>query len=103
MDTVELDALIARASQQRRQLQPEIPREAPKHAHGEFDPAWQTFLDGENTILQFRHSGFGWLSFVIPPHERAHLLSLLVHHALVKQPQPPEREQPSHVPPSGEV
>ena len=86
MDAVELDALIARASQRRAQLLPAIPAAAPKHAYGEFNPAWWTFLNGENTVFQIRHSGLGWISFVIPLPERAQLLDLLSHHASFNRP-----------------
>jgi hypothetical protein len=84
LDVVELEALIARAVQRRAQLQPEVPREPPKHTYGESGLAWRTFLDGEMTVLQFRHPGWGWLTFGLPPNDRAHLLGLLLNQALFK-------------------
>lgn len=95
MDVVELDALIATAAQRRAQLEPEVPKEVPKHAYGEMDPRWNTFLDGETTILQFRHSGLGWITFGIPPNERVHLLTVLLRQALFKQPAEPTKTLPN--------
>lgn len=38
---------------------------------------------GSDTLLQMLHSGHGWLAFLIPSKERANMLSVLLHQALV--------------------
>lgn len=78
----ELDALIAEAGARRASLEPAHPNEAPKAVQATVNPAWFTALIELGTLLQIRHPGFGWLSFVIPANERAHLLSLLLNQAL---------------------
>lgn len=83
MSTAELDALIAVAVKERtKRPEPHAPQ-APAEFDATFNPAWFVFLAGENTIFQIRHAGHGWVSIAIPPPERAHLLSLFLHHALV--------------------
>jgi hypothetical protein len=77
MDAVEIDALIARAARSRAQIEPKIPLQHPDHAREVFKPAWWTCLNGENTILQIRHPGMGWITNVLCPHDRAQLLGYL--------------------------
>ena len=83
LSTAELDALIAAAVKERTK-RPELhPPQAPTEFDATFNPAWFVFLSGNNTVFQLRHLGHGWVSVLIPPAERAHLLSLFLHHALV--------------------
>jgi len=78
----ELDALIAEAGARRSSLEPPLSNEAPKETQATVNPAWFTALIEPGTLFQIRHPGFGWLSFLIPANERAHLLSLLLNQAL---------------------
>ena len=80
----ELDELIAKAAARRATLQPPPPLEAPKQAEAIVNPHWFTCLVEPGTLLQLRHPGLGWLSFVIGPNERAHLLGILLNQALVR-------------------
>ena len=97
LSAAELDALIAAAVKERTKRPDPHPQAAPKEFEATLNPAWFVFLAGENTIFQIRHAGHGWVSIAIPPAERAHLLSLFLHHALLSG-RPRENEQPSVVP-----
>jgi hypothetical protein len=83
LSAAELDALIAIAVKERTKRADPHPLQPPKEFEATLNPAWFVFLAGENTIIQLRHAGHGWVSIAIPPPERAHLLSLLLHHALL--------------------
>lgn len=80
----ELDELIAEAAARRATLQPPPPMQAPKQAEAIVNPHWFTCLVEPGTLLQLRHPGLGWLSFVIGPNERAHLLGILLNQALFR-------------------
>ena len=67
----ELDALIETAAKVRQNLQPPVASEPPQTSEATIDPAWRTFMHGANTILQFRHLGLGWVTVILPAHERA--------------------------------
>lgn len=84
LSTAELDTLIALAGKERTRRTEPHATQAPQHFDATFNPAWFVFLAGDNTVIQLRHAGFGWVSVMIPPAERAHLASLLVHHCLLK-------------------
>lgn len=84
LSAAELDDLIAKAGARRATLQPAPPMEAPKQAEAIVNPQWFTCLVEPGTLWQVRHPGFGWLSFVIPPNERAQLLGILLNQALFK-------------------
>ncbi len=79
----ELEEFIQRAAKLRAATEPYPRIDAPEAADAVVNPAWYTMLGEGGTLLQIRHPGIGWLSFVIPPAERAHLLSLLLQQALV--------------------
>jgi hypothetical protein len=83
MPTADLDALIAMAARERTKRTEPHTAEAPKEFDATFNPAWSVFLAGENTVVQLKHLGHGWIAVAIPPQERAHLASLLLHHALI--------------------
>ena len=92
LSTAELDALIATAVKERTRRPEGHPAQPPQQFDATLNPGWFVFLAGDNTVLQLRHAGHGWVSVAIPPPERAHLASLLLHHALlqgVKPPAPP--------------
>lgn len=83
LTAAELDELIAKAAARRAGLEPPISNEAPKQTQAPFDPRWVCYTSGENTVLQIQHLGLGWITVIIPPHERANLLTLLLRQALL--------------------
>ena len=83
LPTNELDALIALAVKERTKRVDPHPNEAPKEFEATMNPTWFVFLAGESTVLQIRHLGHGWVSIALPPVERAHLASVLMHHSLL--------------------
>lgn len=96
LTTEELDALVVMAARERTKRSDPMPSEAPKEFEATFNPAWLVFLVGDNTIVQFKHLGHGWVSIAIPPAERAHLASLFLHHSLMAI--QPKADAPSLVP-----
>ncbi len=82
MSADELELLIAQASNHRLRQEPAHPVEAPEHCPTVHNPAWFTFPTDQGTVLRLRHPGLGWVSFQIPPAERAQLLNLLLNQAL---------------------
>jgi hypothetical protein len=78
----ELDELIARAAKLRQALQPPVSLEPPQTSEATIDPAWRSLPHGGNTILQLRHLGLGWVTVILPAHERANLLSVFLRQAL---------------------
>ena len=81
----ELDQLITQAAERRANMQPSMPGERPQ---GEIEalvnPAWFVAPQPEGTLLQIGHRSFGWLAFLIPPQERALLLSFLLQQAILQ-------------------
>src|SRR5258705_13588515 len=100
MPTAELDALIAIAAKERTKRPEPFPAEAPKEFDATFNPAWSVFLAGENTIVQLKHLGHGWIAVAIPPLERAHLATLLLHHSLIAAKGEAQTPGPAPMPPS---
>ncbi len=100
LPTTELDALIAMAAKERTKRSEAHPGEAPKEFDATFNPAWSVFLAGENTIVQLKHLGHGWIAVAIPPMERAHLASLLLHHSLIASKGGAQTQGPATVLPS---
>jgi hypothetical protein len=96
----ELDALVAMAAKERARRPDPMPAEAPKEFEATFNPAWLVFLAGNDTIVQFKHLGHGWVSIAIPPPERAHLASLFLHHSLTAMQPKAGVPAPVPVPPS---
>ena len=91
----DLDELIARAAVLRAGQTPPHSTEAPKQAEAILNPQWFTCLVEPGTLFQVRHPGLGWLSFVIPPNERAQLLGILLNQALFKPIGPSTSPSPS--------
>ena len=85
LSTAEIDSLIALAVKERTKRPDPHPLQPPQEFEATLNPAWFVFLAGENTVIQLRHAGHGWVCIAIPPPERAHLASLLLHHALLPQ------------------
>ncbi len=82
LTAAELDELMTKAAERRASLDPPHSYQAPVEADAIIDPAWYTGLIEPGTLFQVRHPGFGWLSFVIPPNERAQLLCAFLNQAL---------------------
>ena len=83
LSAAELDALIASAVAERAKREPQVTMEQPKTIEAIIDPRWFVFPVGENSVVQIRHPGHGWLGFMFPPASRAQLLSLFLQHALM--------------------
>ena len=101
LSATELDALIAQFAKARIDKQPLPPTEAPKVTEAILNPAWYTMLVNEGTLFQIRHPGLGWMSFVIPAPERAHLMALLLQQALLSPHPPAASPAPPTVPQPG--
>jgi len=84
----DLDELIANASKLRQAILPPIALEPPQTSEATIDPAWRSLMHGVNTVLQLRHLGLGWVTVILPPHERANLLTVFLRQAL-SVPAPP--------------
>lgn len=82
MTAGELDKLIFEAAQKRAGMEPPVPREHPKSTEAVLNPAWYTEAIEIGGLFQIRHPGFGWLTFILPHAERAHLLSVWLHQSL---------------------
>jgi hypothetical protein len=78
----ELDELIVSAAKLRQAMQPPVALEPPETTEATIDPAWRSLMHGANTILQLRHLGLGWVTVILPPHERANLLTVFLRQAL---------------------
>ena len=86
LSAAELDELIAGAAKLRQALKPAVALEPPQTSEATIDPAWRSMMHGDNTVLQLRHLGVGWVTVIIPPHERAILLTLFLRQALSPAP-----------------
>ena len=85
----QLDQLILEAAARRAQLSPPHPNKPPDACEAIVNPAWMTFPTDRGAVFRIRHPGLGWISFLIPPAERALLLSGLLNQALSPPPPPP--------------
>lgn len=83
MSAAELDELIVQAAKRRAELEPPIAKQAPEPWTAQVNPAWSVSLVEQGSLLRVRHTGLGWICFVIPPAERAILLTALLQHALL--------------------
>jgi len=83
LSAAELDTLIGSAVAERAKREPQVAMEQPKTIEAIIDPRWFVFPVGENSVVQIRHPGHGWLGFMFPPGSRAQLLSLFLQHALM--------------------
>ena len=82
LSATELDELITNAAKIRQALQPPVPLQPPETSEATVDTAWRSLMHGANTVLQLRHLGLGWVTVILPPHERASLLTLFLRQAL---------------------
>jgi hypothetical protein len=92
----QLDILIAGLGGLRSQMQPAITMDFPMgmQMNAELDPRWWTEPEPltEGSTLVLRHSGFGWLAFVLPPAEVEN-----IHRLLTRQKELPKSDQgPRH-------
>jgi hypothetical protein len=91
MSTADLDLLLEAITIERAKREPAVSMEQPPKSEAAVDPRWHLFMVDANTILQLRHPGHGWVSFLIPPASRAQLLSFLLQQALMP---PPKADTP---------
>ena len=82
LSALELDELITSAAKLRQAMQPPVALEPPQTTEATIDPAWRSLTHGANTVLQLRHLGLGWVTVILPPHERANLLTVFLRQAL---------------------
>ncbi|MCU6502224.1 hypothetical protein LPN04_30965 [Rugamonas sp. A1-17] len=78
LTAAQLDDLIAAAGKRRALLAPVVSTERPPApVDALIDPMW--FIQGLElgTLFQFRHTGFGWISLVIPLSGRSVMLDSL--------------------------
>lgn len=91
LTTADLETLIAKLSALRSTREPEVPFDPPMGiAVSTPDPRYWTereCMAGE-CLLGFRHPGFGWLWFQLPPHERDRLRDYLSSQSTDPAPQP---------------
>ena len=82
MSAEELDKLILDAARKRADMEPAVQNEHPESAEAIVNPSWYTEAVDIGALFQLRHPGLGWLTFVLPHAERAHLLSVWLHQSL---------------------
>ena len=83
LTAAELDDLILAAAARRASLKiphTDVPDDV---VTAIVNPKWIIKSRESNTLLHVLHPGHGWLSFMIPPAERANFLTVLLHQALV--------------------
>jgi len=84
-NALQLDAIIEGLVAARAQLLPAIPNDPPlgQRVAAIADPRYWTNIDLASgmTLLMFRHSGLGWMSFTLPPAERDRLAQYLTEQA----------------------
>ena len=76
LDAEQVDELISCLSKIRAEIAPPISSEIIQGTALDaiYDPRWETTAIHEsNRLLVFRHPGLGWVSFVMPQEEAAHL------------------------------
>lgn len=79
----ELDEWIAAAIKERSRRAGPMTSEPPKTVDATAQLLWRTSqIAGGQTLLQLRHAGAGWVSFLLSQAERAAILSTLLQHAL---------------------
>jgi hypothetical protein len=97
MGAADLDALIESAAKRRALLEPAVPRERPqREIQITVNPAWATQSIELGALMQFRHPGLGWVSFVLSPQDRIQLAMGLLHQSLLAGP-PAQPQQPSAI------
>lgn len=85
----ELDELIAALVQHRALLEPAVAPAPPEKLPTILGPAWTLHGGPIGSLLQIRHPGHGWLAFVIPPGDRAHMVGYMLSQAVAVMAMPP--------------
>jgi hypothetical protein len=83
LSAAELDALLLAISLERVKRDPPVSMEQPQTVEAAVDPKWFASMTGANTFMQFRHPGYGWVGYMIPPASRATLAAVLLQHSLM--------------------
>jgi len=77
-NAVGLESIISTLSEKRRHIQPEVPRSlSGVSLSNETDPMWSVTSNPESQSLNFRHPGYGWLSFSLS-NQQARLLGRML-------------------------
>lgn len=83
-------------AQIREGMTPEVPLDPPllQPVHAIDSPRWWTSLEqlSGGTLFLFRHPSLGWLSFLLPSHERNRISALLAEQEVFFQ----EKKKTSH-------
>ena len=79
----ELDELISKAAEKRAGMIPYVANDPPTDGLYTINPGWFINIADGGTLMQVRDPGVGWISFVIPPYDRARITSLLLLHSLL--------------------
>jgi hypothetical protein len=83
----ELDAFLLQLAQARAELSQQVPLELAQGTtiNTQLNPCWRTWANVHpqlpGIVLNMRHSGYGWLGFLMPHNEAQGLGSWLVQHA----------------------
>lgn len=82
LSTTEIEGLIAKLADLRKDMEPQIPRQLPDGPiTGEADPIWAmpTHPAAADKLLAIRHHKLGWLTFLFPEKECRKLGQGLLH------------------------
>lgn len=92
IDTAELEKMLQALGQFRAMMQPEIEKRWPLGSMSQAipDPAWATEPDQMYgaSLLHLRDPRYGWLHYLLPPHEARKLGELLIAQADIPPPGP---------------
>ncbi len=77
LSTEELDRLILKAGIERCLRRPEVSFELPQKVQAFPDPTWQANGQAHGLVLNFRHPGFGWITFLLQPNEAIKLKDVI--------------------------
>lgn len=97
LDVAAVEELQRNLAAARSHMKPDVPAELPAgQLSAVTDPRWWTepHLSG-GTVLAFRHPGYGWLGYLVPPESRDQLHALLGRQIAHPVPMAPPSGKPS--------